>query len=313
MSAALPAGDERRPATARGQLHQSFLAYRGAHYVRFALLATGLAALAYLLHEPFDGRNGGTWLGYALGGVAAGIMIWLALLGWRKRNYRSRLGTVEGWLSAHVYFGAALPVIATLHSGGELGWNIHGASYVLMMAVVLTGLGGVYLYRRYPALIAADQVAHPPEQLRAELADLDGRCLALAGKLGEDARLIMTSAIQRTVLADSWWSLLSARDRSRVVLPRSAAGVGGLRENAEQRALLEFFAEQLGRSGGAAQTLWLQELVDLCARRQRALGLLRRDLRRRWLLAAWLRLHVPLTFAALAALAAHIVSVLAYR
>ena len=90
---------------------------------------------AYIWHRPPLAPNGGTSLGLALGTVAALLIVWLMLFGLRKRDYRSRLGTLRGWLSAHVYLGASLIVIGTLHTGFEFGWNVHTLADVFMLSV----------------------------------------------------------------------------------------------------------------------------------------------------------------------------------
>ncbi|MDZ7687099.1 MAG: hypothetical protein U5O39_20845 [Gammaproteobacteria bacterium] len=94
--------------------------------------------------------NGGSWQGYTLGGISAALIIWLSLLGIRKRSYRSTLGTVEGWTSAHVYLGAGLLVIATLHCAFQFGINVHTLLYVLMAGVVISGFFGLFVYLSYP-------------------------------------------------------------------------------------------------------------------------------------------------------------------
>ncbi len=293
--------------------HESFLVYgRGTHAWRAALLA-GAAVVLYVFHNPWDGANGGTWLGYTLGTIGALLIVWLTLLGLRKRSYRSSLGTVEGWVSAHVYWGIALLLIVTLHSGGELHINIHGAAYVLMCLVIATGLFGVYAYRRYPSLMLKGRGGASRMLLQQEVAALDRRCESVAQKLGDEIFDVMRSAIERTVLGGSWWDLVRGRDRSQVALPaRVTKGSPALRSNSDQKAVIGFLTDRLGASGGAAETLWLQELIDLCAKRQSAIGRVRADVRQQTLMAAWLSLHVPLTFALWGALAAHIVSVFVY-
>jgi len=115
-----------------------------------------LAAIAYLWHEPPTKPYGGSVLGYALGTAGALLILWLLGYGIRKRRYSSTSGTVQGWLSAHVYLGTALVVIVTLHTGFELGWNVHSLAYVLMVLVVASGFYGVFVYLRVPGAITGN-------------------------------------------------------------------------------------------------------------------------------------------------------------
>ncbi|HWV59369.1 MAG TPA: hypothetical protein VN034_01855, partial [Sphingopyxis sp.] len=55
-----------------------------------------------------------------------------------------------------------------------------------------------------------------------------------------------------------------------------------------------------------------QKVVGLLSQKQAALARLRKHLRIRALLEIWLYVHVPLTFALIAALSAHIISVFFY-
>src|SRR5262245_24179606 len=106
--------------------HQdSILEYRAGFYLKLALGACVVSGALFAWQVPAGLQGyGGSWLGYTLGTIAALLILWLLALGVRKRNYRSRLGTVQGWTSAHVYLGASLLVIATLHTGFEFGWNV---------------------------------------------------------------------------------------------------------------------------------------------------------------------------------------------
>ena len=114
-------------------MHQSFLQYRGKRYLWIGLALCVVAVLAYGWHAPLSPPNGGTWLGYTLGTIGALLILWLTALGVRKRSYSSTLGTVQGWVSAHVYLGLALLIVATLHTGFQFGWNVHTLAYVLMV------------------------------------------------------------------------------------------------------------------------------------------------------------------------------------
>ena len=120
--------------------HRSILEYARFRWFKAAIAVSIAAAAAYLWHDAPLKPYGGTWLGYALGTIGAVLILWLMWYGVRKRRYASTSGTVQGWLSAHVYLGSALVVVVTLHTGFELGWNVHTLAYVLMLAVVGTGL-----------------------------------------------------------------------------------------------------------------------------------------------------------------------------
>ena len=94
--------------------HQSILEYANFRWFKVAVALSALAGFAYGLHEPSTKPYGGSALGYTLGTAAALLVLWLLWFGVRKRLYRSTLGTVQGWLSAHVYLGTALLVIGLL-------------------------------------------------------------------------------------------------------------------------------------------------------------------------------------------------------
>ena len=123
-------------------MYQSIANYRNARYFWVATALSIASSLAYYWHQPINSPNGGTWLGYTLGTIGALLIVWLMLLGIRKRNYRSNLGTVQGWTSAHVYLGTALLIVATLHCGLQFGYNIHTFAYVLMVMVIFSGFFG---------------------------------------------------------------------------------------------------------------------------------------------------------------------------
>src|SRR5690606_11533592 len=114
----------------------------------------GLALLAwviYLFPNYEQPANGGTWQGYALDTASALQIVWLLWLGVRKRRYASASGTLQGWVSAHVYLGTALLWVATLHTAFQFGWNLHTLAYGLLVVVLVSGLVGVWLYLAVPA------------------------------------------------------------------------------------------------------------------------------------------------------------------
>ena len=122
--------------------HQSLLEYKNGRYLKLAIGLCVLAIGAYVWHEPptvYLKPYGGTWLGYTFGTV---LILWLMLLGVRKRGYRFATGSLQGRTSAHVYIGTSLLVIVTLHTAFEFGWNVHTAAYALMEIVIVSGMIG---------------------------------------------------------------------------------------------------------------------------------------------------------------------------
>jgi hypothetical protein len=296
-------------------MYESFLIFRKARYLIQASLVTLVCVLLFALQDSPEPPNGGTWYGYAMGTIGALLIVWLGWYGIRKRRYTSTLGSVEGWLSAHVYFGVALLVIATLHSAGELGWNVHSLAYVLMCIVIVSGIYGVVLYRSTPRRIAGNLSGRSRDGMLKQVADLDRRSQRLLTDTLPDVQAAVSSAIERTAGVGETGRGLFARDDSKVLLPADQAGTGSdsrLVSNRDQKAILTYLSQQLAVSRGGAETLALRDLVDLFTERRRLLAGLRKDHRMQSQLRAWLFVHVPLTFALLAALTVHIVTVFLY-
>jgi len=285
----------------------NLLRYRSHRYLWWALGSIGAGWAIYASHSGSEPPNGGTWQGYVLGTWAALLIVWLALLGIRKRSYRSRLGTTRGWTSAHVYLGLAVWVLATLHCALQLGWNIHTLAYALMTLVILSGIAGLYGYINYPAQLATNRAGHSRSDLFAELYDLNRDGLDLAARCSADVQVAVQSSFEQTTLGGGAIAQLSGRDRSRF-----ATLEGGPQSNTDQAPVIELVASRITRADRRAEVTHLQELLAILCRRQSVLRRLRTDIRLQGWLKAWLYLHVPLTFGTLAALAAHVVATFIY-
>jgi hypothetical protein len=292
-------------------MHQSFLSFRGKRYLWWALALTVTAIGAYLWHEPLSNPNGGTWLGYTLGCTAAMLIVALTGLGVRKRRYRSNLGTVQGWVSAHVYLGLALLVVATLHTGFEFGLNVHTLAYVLMVVVILSGVAGVLLYRYVPELIAKNRAGLSQEQMLEALDALDERSVKLSARLPPEFRDAAVSNRDRTKLGGSVRAVLAGLDHSAVILPLPG-GSADVRANPDQKALLEWLGAELDKHPTGERSHMIADLVAIIGKRRALLKRLRHDAQLRGWLQIWLYVHVPLSFGLIGALIAHVVSVFYY-
>jgi hypothetical protein len=219
-------------------LHVGFLRYRSGRWAWVALLLVALSVAIYLLPTGGQPPNGGTWQGYVLGTLGAGMIVWLSWLGVRKRRYRSGSGTVQGWVSAHVYLGLALLVVATLHSAGQLGWNVHSLAYVLLCGVIGSGIYGAWAYLDHPGRASRNRLGAARSALFRELYALDRSCRELAGRCDPEVGRSVQSAIARTDLGGGVFQQLFAVDRSRFLRRTAAAGdergVLGAHARAEQ-------------------------------------------------------------------------------
>ena len=310
----------------RESAHSSFLQYRQFRWAKFALALCAAAMTAYVWHTPLDGPNGGSWLGYTLGGVATALVVLLTWLGVRKRRYRSSLGTLKGWTSAHVYLGLALVVIATLHAGFQFGLNVHTLAYALMCGVVVSGIYGIVVYARLPHEIARLREGSTREAWIEELLDLNEQALKLAEPLGEEVHRKVVSSVEKVQIGGGLRRQLygpetprsseDSRDalqqRIETLLNKPLAA-GHPDSRAVQQNTMIFMAGQLGSADRSESELQrLQQLLELIGRRNALAARINRDIALHARLQVWLLLHVPLTFALLAALITHIVSVFFY-
>jgi hypothetical protein len=274
--------------------HQSILAYARYRYLKLAVALTLVAIALYAWHRPPNGPYGGTWLGYALGTLGALMILWLAWFGVRKRQFGSTAGMLQGWLSAHVYFGTALIVIATLHAAFKVGWNVHTLAYVLMLAVIASGFYGVYAYLVYPRVMTDNLGEDTLEMLLIKIADLDKQARQIALSLPDSITKLVVASAQGTTIGGSWLRQLSGKDPS---CPTDAAVVG---------------VQNLGRKLVGEQAQTNRTLYTLLLKKQGLVARARRDVAFKARLDLWLYFHVPLSVALLAALATHIVSVFFY-
>jgi hypothetical protein len=283
------------------QQHQSILGYKSGRYLKLALVVCASAIAAYAWHEPptvYLKPYGGTALGYTLGTLAALLIVWLMLLGVRKRSYRNAVGSLHGWTSAHVYLGTTLLVIASLHCAFEFGWNIHTLAYVLMVAVIVSGFFGVYAYLHYPELMTRNAGNETLETLLMKVADLDHKCRRIALDLPDEVNAVVASASRAVSREMSQTGRLTLRPMMKPAACPAARACNQLKV--------------LGRSLSGEQAKLNEQLLTEMTRKRALTDRIRSDLRYRGLLQLWLYFHVPLSFALLAALIAHIISVFYY-
>jgi hypothetical protein len=291
-------------------MHESLLDYANRRYLKVSIWLCGVSIALYAWHDPLSPPNGGTWLGYTLGGIGAALILWLTALGVRKRAYSSAMGTLSGWTSAHVYLGLSLVLISTLHTGFQFGWNVHTLCYVLMLIVITSGVVGVVAYLRYPQLMSANRAGSKPDRMLEEIRDIDQRALRIARDMPRRFSDLLRSNRDGTALGGSTRNILAGLDRSVVTLPTDGGAV--VSQNAGQSAALTWLGDELARSTDGELTRRIGDLLSLLAERRNVLRRLCRDAQIRGWLDIWLYVHVPVTLALLGTLIAHVVSVFLY-
>lgn len=290
----MPAGGISRTSLEDGASHEGFLRYRNFRWLKIALVASLVAILIYASIDVQPRPNGGSAYGYILGTIGALLIVWLSLLGLRKRAMTPGTWSLKAWTSAHVYLGLSLIVIATLHTGFQLGWNIHTLAYALMMLVIASGAYGIVVYAVLPAQLSDSRAEMTRPQMIEAVAKFDVQLQAAAQPLAHEDALFVRDAFGEDPFRASLLRRLSGRDSE----GRTAAALATLRHRSATATGVEAAA--------------LEAVVQLLERKVAALERIRRHLRIRALLEVWLYIHVPLTFALLAALTAHIISVFFY-
>ena len=276
-------------------MHESILVYKGFRWLKLSVAMVAVAVLAYAVHRPEVGPpNGGTTLGYVLGVWGLGLILWLAWFGIRKRRYGVGKQNLEDWLSAHIYLGLGLIVVATLHTGFQFGWNVHTLAYVLMIAVILSGVFGVAAYARYPDLITENRRGMTQREMLSQIAEIDAKARELSVDLGDNIHNEVMRAAEALAFGGSAWRLLRGREPD---CPAARA----MRRVGEMAMDLPKADAEKGH-----------QLLELLARKVQSVERVRRDLSHKAMMDVWLYFHVPLTLALIAALTAHVVSVFFY-
>ncbi|MDB5662381.1 MAG: hypothetical protein JWM38_1752 [Sphingomonas bacterium] len=274
--------------------HESFLRYARFRWLKIGSVVCAMALLGYLFADAEPRPNGGSWYGYTLGTIGVLLILWLTLLGVRKRNMTRGRWSLKAWTSAHVYLGLSLIVIGTLHTGFQFGWNIHLLAYVLMMIVIVSGIFGISAYASLPRALSDNRGETTQAQMLENLRMVDRQLHDAAQPLDQKYAEIVRMSLDDDPFGGGVFARLTRR------YPRCGT-------RAAHAALRRYTGNK------AAIGLDPLEKIDvLLERKQAALARVRRHLQIKALLEAWLYIHVPLTFALIAALSAHIVSVFFY-
>jgi hypothetical protein len=263
---------------------------------RWSYLFLALLVAPYLASYPTEPIVGRTPRGLVYGSTGLILVLLLMYYGARKRSYRSSWGSVEGWLQAHIYLGLVALVAVLLHSGFRFHNIVALAAFVLLLLVTLSGVWGVMLYAIIPPKLSAANSNLTIINISGQINDLGRSMAALA--LGKSApfqqiHANLLEAERAGYLAG--WRCLSRRYLEKRLAQDPAGSfdhyVGSVppQERTELAQLLALAHQR-------------NDLHDSLIRRQRYVNLM----------GAWLYLHVPLSFALLVVVAAHVIAFFYY-
>jgi hypothetical protein len=282
----------------RTSTHEGFLVHRGGRWMKIAAALALALVLLYIFVPLPPGHFGSTWLGYTLGTVGALLILWLTMLGVRKRAITPGRWSLKAWTSAHVWLGLLLIVVGTLHSGFDFGWNVHTLAWGLMMIVIISGIVGIWLYATVPAALSENRYdsegAITEKQMVEAIRSLDRQIHDAAQPLDPESAGLVNRSLEEDPFAGSFWNRITGK------YPKDATRFASS-ELRRMRAYKPRHADDP-----------LDKVDALLTRKEAMLGRMRRHLKLKAWLQAWLYVHVPVTFALIAALSAHIVSVFFY-
>ena len=254
----------------------------------WVFLALAASYAVYDWREDFT--HGGSPTGVTYGVLGTLSVLVLLYFGVRKRSYRSRWGTLEAWLQSHLYLGLLAAVLILFHTGFRFQDKVAVAAFAVLLVVVASGVWGALVYTSVPRRLTEVEGDLTPEQMDEQLNQLARTMARLASGKSEPFQKVCQGLLAELLPPRlAGWKLL----------------FGAARERRDETAP---WAAQLSRVRASEQEDLRQLLVLARQRRELHQRLLVQQ-RYRNLLDVWLYLHVPLSIALVALVAAHLVAV----
>jgi len=116
------------------------------------IVVSAVYAAAYLQVGTFPHASG--WVGHGIGVLGFVLMLMTeALYSIRKRMTDARWGPMTGWLRFHIVTGLVGPYMVLLHTAVRFR-GLAGATMLLTVVVVISGVIGRYIYTAIPRIAA---------------------------------------------------------------------------------------------------------------------------------------------------------------
>ena len=126
-------------------------------------IAATLCYALYAAGSP-DGPSGGSPVGLTFGILGSALIIATGLLSVRKRLPRWAVGTVQGWLKAHLYLGLLSVPLILFHAGFRLGGPLEQVLMLVFALIIVSGMIGVALQQYLPRVMKSTIAAETAYQ-----------------------------------------------------------------------------------------------------------------------------------------------------
>ena len=274
----------------------TLLTYAGKRYLWLGAIAGVALLVSYYYYARDTVPSGSTLGGLIYGWLGFLAILVLMFLGIRKRWYASRLGTVQGWTSAHVYLGLLTLLIIPMHAGFRFGWDVHTLAFALLVIVVLSGIFGILIYLTVPQKLTAYESSMLPDKAEAEINRVLGEMKQLVGEKSAMLQRLYEEEIRHyQEIRPQGWRLLFRRLDPAAILSAKTRDLNSIVPRIPE-------TEQESFSQFCSLVLRKTELESLLASQMRIKNALE----------AWLYVHVPISFAMVVAVAIHLLVVLYY-
>lgn len=201
--------------------------------------------------------------------------------------------TLQGWLSAHIYLGGTLLVLATLHTGFRFSWSVHTLTYALLLFVSVSGYYGLYLYTLYPRILTQILGQDTVNSLIKQIAELDELARVRALDMPDDVNQLLLKSRQETRIGSNLYQMLTGE---------------------QFNCPTNYAAKQLQILGAKyvqnEQIKIMQDLYGLILRKKTLVNRAHIAVMLKARMDAWLYLHVPFSVALIAALGVHVFAIL---
>lgn len=281
----------------------------------FATLLIG--SFAYIAYRVLnvvrpEALTGGSFVGLWYGVVGTLLVIFAGLLAaHRKAPVRWWIGPRKFWLKGHIWLGLLSVVFLWCHSGFSWGGTLEMVLWLVLLAVVLTGILGLTLQQMLPRLLTSrvpfeapyEQIPHLCEVMRHEA---DSIVDAICGPHDTSPH-----AVENTLAAAQYASNARAQLRDfyeQDVRPFLSPNVPSNNPLLNLVQVEARFSKLRRLPGMDELEEEVRKLAQFCEERRQYLEQERIHV---WL-HAWLMIHIPLTAALLVLGVLHIVTALYY-